>query len=149
MKVFGVAAVLSVVLTGCVASQSGQVYQRNQVQHAQTVQYGTVSSVQFVQVEGTKSGLGGAAGAVAGGFLGSTIGGGDGRTVATVAGALGGAVAGHMIEGKATGYDGIEITVNLDSGSIISVVQEADVIFPVGARVRVLSSTTGTVRIQY
>ncbi len=135
------------VLAGC-ASQSGQVYSRAQAQRAQTVQMGTVEFVKPVKVQGTKSGVGAVVGAVAGGVVGSTIGGGDGRKLATVGGALAGAGAGHLAEDKIGSYNGLEITVLLDSGSSMAVVQKNDVQFFVGERVRVLTGGDGTMRVE-
>ena len=57
-------------------------------------------------------------------FLG--IGGGRGRDIATVAGAVAGGIAGQRVEESASRRQGVEITVRLDSGIMISVVQEAD-----------------------
>ena len=138
---------IAALLAGC-ASQSGQVYSRSQTQRAQTVQMGTVEHVKPVKVEGTKSGVGAVVGAVAGGVLGSTIGGGDGAKIATVGGALGGAAAGHMVEEKISDYNGLEITVKLDDGRVMAVVQKDDVMFFVGERVRVLTGHDGTMRVE-
>ncbi|RLC20247.1 MAG: hypothetical protein DRH56_10490, partial [Deltaproteobacteria bacterium] len=99
------------------------------------------------KIEGTKSVVGPAAGAAAGGALGSTIGHGSGRTVATVLGAIAGGVAGAAVEEGVTQKDGLEITVKLDNGDAVVVVQEADVPFAVGDRVRVLTGSDGTTRV--
>jgi outer membrane lipoprotein SlyB len=139
--------VITALLAGCVSSQSGEVYSRSQAQQAQSVQMGTVEFVKQVKVEGTKSGIGAVVGGIAGGVAGSTIGGGDGQKLATLGGALGGAAAGALAEEKLTDYDGLEITVKLDSGSAIVVVQKADVLFFVGERVRVITATDGAVRV--
>ena len=137
----------AVLLTGCASSTSGQVYSRGQVRQSQTVQMGTVESVRPVQIEGTKSGVGAVGGAVAGGFAGSTIGGGRGSTLAAVGGALAGAAAGSYAEEKMTNANGLEITVKLDSGGLIAVVQEADHPFYPGDRVRVLTAGDGSTRV--
>ena len=134
-------------LTGCATSKSGSVYTRDQAQQGQTVQLGTVEFVKAVQIEGSKSGVGAIGGGLAGGLIGSTIGGGDGSTLAAVGGALAGAFVGSKVEEKSTQLDGLEITVKLDSGKAIAVVQEADVLFVVGERVRVLISRDGTTRV--
>lgn len=133
-------------LSGCASSQSGEVYSRNQARTLQTVQMGTVEFVKNVQIEGTKSGLGAVAGGVAGGVAGSTIGSGKGSALAALGGAAIGAVGGAVAEEKLTKKAGLEITVKLDSGTIIAVVQEADVMFSVGERVRVLTGG-GTTRV--
>jgi len=139
--------VLTALLAGCVGSSSGQVYSRGQARQLQTVQMGTVESVQPVRIEGAKSGIGAVGGAVAGGVAGSTIGGGKGRTLAALGGALAGAAAGAFTEEKLTDADGIEITVTLDRGGIISIVQEDDVMFFVGDRVRLLEGGDGITRV--
>ena len=150
MKISGVAlciALASLVAAGCASSRSGEVYSRDQARKAQTVQMGTVQSVKAVKIEGTKSPVGAIAGGAVGGALGQTIGSGTGRTVATVLGAVGGAVGGSLAEEELTKKDGLEITVKLDDGKVISVVQEADVYFQVGERVRIQTGSDGTTRV--
>jgi len=134
-------------LSGCASSQSGEVYSRDQARRTQTVQMGTVQFVKNIQIEGTKSGVGTVGGGVAGGVVGSTIGGGKGSILAAVGGAALGAVGGAVAEEKLTKKNGLEITVKLDSGSTIAVVQEADVMYSVGERVRVLTGSDGTTRV--
>ena len=113
-----------------------------------TVNYGTVREVRSVQIEGSKTGLGTVAGGVAGGVLGSQVGGGAGRVVGGVLGALGGAAIGALSEEGQTRPNGLEIMVELDTGQILSIVQEADVQFSPGDRVRVLRSSDGSSRVQ-
>jgi uncharacterized protein YcfJ len=59
---------------------------------------GTVTDVKTVKKAGEASGAGAVIGGIAGGVLGHQIGHGTGRDVATVAGAAGGAYAGHQVE---------------------------------------------------
>ncbi len=59
-----------------------------------------VCTTQQVAVEQPKSGAGSLMGAVAGGAVGNQIGRGDGRTLATIAGVIGGAMLGDRIEGQ-------------------------------------------------
>jgi outer membrane lipoprotein SlyB len=139
---------LLIITSGCASSRSGEVYSRDQARKTQTVRMGTVEVVRPVQIEGTKSFVGPAAGAAAGGAVGSTIGRGSGKTVATVLGAIAGGVAGGAAEEHITKKDGLEITVKLDNGDVIVVVQEADVQFAVGERVRVLRGNDGTTRVR-
>ncbi len=135
-------------LTSCVSSRSAQVYSRDQAMQEMRVNYGTVQSVRNVQLEGTQSGIGAVGGGVTGGVLGSMVGGGRGQVLGAVVGALGGAAAGAMLEEGVTKKDALEITVELDSGEILSVVQEADLQFSPGERVRVLRANDGTSRVQ-
>lgn len=138
----------STLLTSCASSRSGQVYSRDQARQEMSVHYGTVREVRPVQIEGTKSGVGAVAGGVAGGVLGSQIGGGSGRIVGGVLGALGGAAAGAMVEEGVTKTNGLEITVELDNGEILTIVQKDDLAFYTGDRVRVLRSNDGSSRVQ-
>ncbi len=149
MKSFRIIAFLSMVavLSGCASSNSGEVYSRDQARRTQTVQLGTVQFIKNVQIEGTKSGVGTIGGGVAGGVLGSTVGAGKGSVLAAVGGAALGAVGGAVAEEKLTKKAGLEITVKLDSGSSIAVVQEADILFSIGERVRVLTGSDGTTRV--
>ena len=65
---------------------------------AQCTDCGVVQSVRFVEVKGQSSGVGMVAGGVLGGVLGHQIGSGRGNTVATIAGAAGGAYVGNEVE---------------------------------------------------
>ncbi|WP_334108497.1 glycine zipper 2TM domain-containing protein [Methylobacillus sp.] len=127
-------------LGGCMSSKSGDVYSRDEARKTQTVRMGVVESVRNVRLEGTKTPIGGGAGAVVGGIAGSSVGGGRGQAIATVLGALVGGLAGSAAEEGITRKDGLEITVKLDSGSMIAVVQEADTQFNPGDRVRLVES---------
>jgi outer membrane lipoprotein SlyB len=71
------------------------------------------------------------------------------RTVGALAGAIIGGMAGAAAEEGITRQDGLEITVRLDSGRTIAVVQAADVQFRPGDRVRVLYGRDGTTRVTY
>lgn len=148
MKSFRLLAFLTAtaLLAGCASSNSADVYSRGQARSMQTVQMGTVQAVRNIQIEGTRSGVGAVGGGVAGGVLGSSVGQGKGSLLATVGGAALGAVGGAVAEEQLTKKAGLEITVRLDSGGIIAVVQEADVMFYVGDHVRVLTSG-GTARV--
>lgn len=127
------------VLGGCAQGLGGGSYTRDEARREQNVRMGMVESVRPVQIEGTRSGVGPAAGAIVGGIAGSTVGGGRGSTAAAVLGGVAGGVAGQAIEQGATRRTGVEITVKLDSGALVAIVQEADEIFRPGERVRILS----------
>ena len=136
-------------LTGCAnlfPALSGQyrssadVYQPNQAQQVQRVQLGTVVSVRHVNIAATSTQTAGgsAIGAALGGLLGHQVGNGNGRTLATVAGALGGAVAGNLASQHAYEQPGLEISVRLDDGSVVSLTQAADVPITAGDRVQLI-----------
>lgn len=91
-------------------------------------------------MEGTESGVGGFAGAAIGGVAGSNVGGGRGQIVGAILGAVAGGIAGSAIEENTTKKNALEITVRLDGGQLIAVVQEmGSERFQPGDRVRVLS----------
>ncbi len=142
----------SLVLSGCAQQNlTGSSYSRTDARKVQTVQYAIVQSVTPVIIDGRTDGFVGAgAGAIVGGLTGSTIGGGRGSSIATVLGAVAGGVAGQKLEESATREQGQEITLRLESGQTISVVQavENNMFFQPGDSVRVLSNN-GAVRVSY
>lgn len=134
-------------LVGC-ASQSGDVYSRSQAQRQLSVFYGTVLVVNAVTIEGSQTGLGTVSGGVLGGIAGHTVGGGHGQALATAVGAIGGALIGTAVEEGTTRKNGVELTVELDSGEVIAVVQEADDYYAVGDRVRIIRGSGGITRVR-
>jgi outer membrane lipoprotein SlyB len=139
-RIRAMAAVLAVAaLAGCAQGLGGGSYTRDEARREQNVRMGVVESVRPVQIEGTRSGIGPAAGAVVGGVAGSTVGGGRGSAVAAVIGAVAGGVAGQAVEEGTTRKNGVEITVKLNNGALVAIVQEADESFRAGDRVRILS----------
>lgn len=129
----------TVLLAGCPASTSGSAYTREQARTPQEVQLGVVESVREVQIEGTKTPIGPAAGAVVGGVAGSSLGKGKGSTIGAVVGAVAGGLAGGAIEEGVTRNKGLEITVKLDNGRLLAVTQNADETFRPGERIRILT----------
>ena len=151
MKRYGMLLVLAsllVAVTGCMSTLTGESYSRDEARRAQTVEYGMVEYVRPVVIEGTKSGVGPVTGAALGGIAGSTVGHGRGSAAAGIVGAVAGGVAGGLAEEGATKKQGVEITVRMDNGRIISVVQQVSgsASFHAGDRVRVLT-LGGTTRI--
>ncbi len=142
-------ALLALVIQGCAPSASGKVYTRDQARKSMQVDYGTVQQVSEVTIEGEDSGLGTLAGGALGVGVGQTLGGGAGRTLAAIAGGVAGVFAGKATEKGMTTKDGLEILVLLDNGETLSVVQENDVIFRAGERVRVLRAAEGSSRVTY
>ena len=133
-------AAATTVITGCAAPGLGSgSYSREQARREQTVRMGYVESVREVSLEGTRTGLGAGAGAVAGGIAGSGVGHGRGAALAGVAGAVVGGIAGQAAEQGLTAKRGVEVTVKLDNGQMVAIMQEADETFRPGDRVRILS----------
>lgn len=145
--------IITIILIGlfslaCASSRSGSVYTRDQARVVHTVEKGTIESIQPVRIEGTKTPVGTVAGGATGAVLGSTIGEGTGKALAAVAGAIVGGLAGSAVEEKVTEKEGQEITVKLDSGETLVIVQEADQGLYPGMRVNVLSGSDGTTRVR-
>nr|WP_301103008.1 glycine zipper 2TM domain-containing protein [Propionivibrio sp.] len=135
---------ISLILAGCATSKSGDVYSRDQARREMLVRSGVVESIREVTMEGTQSGVGGLAGAAVGGVAGSNVGGGKGQIVGAIFGAVLGGMAGSAIEESASKKNALEITVRLDGGQLIAVVQEMGEIFNPGERVRILSGNGST-----
>lgn len=147
LRAVAVASAALLVLGGCARGLGGGDYARTEARRAMTVQFGSVESVRAVRLEGTKSPVGSVAGAAVGGIAGSSVGGGRGAAVATVIGAVAGGVAGSAIEEGATRSNGVEVTVRLDNGQYLAVVQaDGGEQFRPGERVRVLRDA-GTTRV--
>jgi outer membrane lipoprotein SlyB len=131
---------LAALLAACASSNSGSVYSRDEARKVQTVRTGVIESVRQVKLEGTKSPVGTIAGGAVGGIAGSSVGGGRGSAIAAVIGAVAGGLAGSALEEGVTRKDGVELTVKLDGGGLIAIVQEADEVFNAGEKVRILES---------
>ena len=137
-------------LAGC-SSQTGRSYSSDQTRRASAVQMGTITHLNDAYIDNNTTGLGTLGGAVVGGVVGSTMGRSTGRTLMSLGGAVIGALAGTGVEKGLNSKDGLEITVALDDGQTIAVVQELgdeERSFAVGDRVRVLRSAGDTARVR-
>lgn len=112
-----------------------------QNQQGNYVEYGRVNNIEVFQTQqqAQGSGLGAVLGGVAGAVVGHQFGGGTGRDVATVAGALGGAVAGNAIEKNRNPNVGqsYRVTVQLDKGGARAYDMPSTGELRIGDRVRV------------
>ena len=132
---------ISLFLASCAQDTlTGDAYSRGEAGYAQDVRTGRITSIRYVNIEGSGT-TGGLLGGVAGGLIGNQIGGGSGRTAATVGGAALGMIAGSHAGKAVESRKGIEIQVKLDRGGSVSIVQQVNPreTFSVGDRVRVLS----------
>jgi outer membrane lipoprotein SlyB len=150
-RTLGIALVATAMLgiAGCAAPGRGSAdYRGYQTRTEQSIRFGVVETIRPVRIDAQNTGVGTATGAILGGIAGSTVGGGHGQTAAAVAGAVIGGIIGSHVEADANKGQGIEITVLLDGGQYIAVVQEADEAFRVGDRVRIVSGQ-GTTRVTH
>jgi len=77
---------------------------------------GEVVNVRAVNHTPSGSGVGIAGGAVVGGLLGNQVGGGTGRTLATIAGAVGGGYAGNVVEKRVRTTTSHVVEVRMENG---------------------------------
>ncbi len=129
---------MAVAMGGCASSKSGDTYTRDEARRVQNVQMGTVEASRPIKIEGTKTVIGSGAGTVVGAIAGSSTGQGKGSAIGSVLGAVAGGVVGAAAEEGITRQDGVEVTVRLESGRLISVVQAGKDQFQPGDKVRVL-----------
>ena len=141
-------------LSSC-ASQTGSSYTSGQTRQASEVYMGTITHLEPAYIDNNPTGVGTLGGAVVGGVVGSAVGSPKwsyaGRALMTLGGAVIGALAGTGAEKALNSKDALEITVNLDNGQTLSVVQELgdeERSFVVGDRVRVLRGSGDSARVR-
>lgn len=142
------AAAAALLVAGCATPLGSRDFRSYEVGAEQSVRFGVVESVREVTLQPRESGLGAASGAVIGSIAGSHLGRGSGEVVGAIGGALLGGIIGQQVERDANQRAGLEVTVLLDSGRYIAVVQGADEAFRAGERVRVLTGR-GTTRVTH
>lgn len=137
--------ILALFLSGC----SRKHYPDGNIRSIEGVYYGTVVDATDVIVEEDPSLVGPVLGGIAGGFLGSAFGAGTGRTLLIIGGAVAGAELGGGLEPKMRRYRAVQITLELDSGKHLMVVQRQDEYFVRGDRVRIMHMDEGRVRLMH
>ena len=144
------ALIACLALAGC-APKTGASFTGAQARTAHSVSMGVIIQLDEAFINEDATGLGTMGGAVVGGVAGSTIGGGRGTVLATLGGAIIGGLVGTGIERAVTSRDAIDITVRLETGQVISIVQELgpeERFFRVGDTVRVLRGQDGSARVR-
>lgn len=139
---FGLLILMSlVIIGGCASKQSGGSFSRSEARKVQQVEFGVVEFVRPVEIEGTKTPIGAGAGAAVGSIAGSTVGSRKDGRIGAVLGGVAGGLIGAAAEEQLTKKQGVEVTVRLENGEVIAIVQEAvpEETFDVGDRVRVLT----------
>lgn len=101
---------------------------------------GSVTGVKTLEIKGEGTGLGAVTGGVIGGVLGHQVGSGRGKDVATVAGAAGGAYAGHQVEKNAKSKTQYQVIVKLESGESRTFTYNAATAYKVGDKIKVVDS---------
>lgn len=139
------ALLAAVNLAGCASGLGGGDYERTETRRVMSVRMGVIEGVRPVKLEGTNTPLGTVAGAAIGGVAGSTVGSGKGAAIAAVVGAVAGGIAGAAAEEGFTRKQGVEVTLKMDNGELLAVVQEdGGENFKPGERVRLLQDGRNT-----
>ncbi len=99
---------------------------------------GVVTDMKTINVKGEGTGLGAVTGGVLGGVLGHQVGGGRGKDVATVAGAAGGAYAGHQVEKNAKSKTQYQVIVKLETGETRTFTYNAATAYKVGDKIKIV-----------
>jgi outer membrane lipoprotein SlyB len=135
--VLGLAALA--MLPGCQPNVSPDTYSVGGVGQTNRAVRAKVIAVREVKISGSKSGVGGTAGAAAGATAGSAIGGGARSNIlGAIGGAVIGGVAGAAIEEGSTRQNGFEYVVETSNGALLTLVQGGEVPFRIGDSVLVL-----------
>jgi outer membrane lipoprotein SlyB len=136
---FALSALSAVLLAGCTSTGGRTVYTRSQVNQAMRVELGTVVGVREVVIDGESTNVGVWGGAMMGGAIGGTAASGSSTAIAAAGGSVAGMIAGREIEKAVTRKPGLEITITLDDGTPLVIVQEKEKGgFIDGDRVRVM-----------
>lgn len=137
-------------LAAC-APQTGGSFTSGQTRRPHSVDMGSITRLEAAFINNDATGIGALGGAVVGGVAGSTLGGGTGRVLTALGGAILGGLLGTGIERGLNSKDAVEVTVQLDDGQMLAIVQELgdeERAFAVGDRVRVLRGPDGAARVR-
>lgn len=141
-KIIAIVALPLALLTGCTSPNPyGDSYGATDTRTMQQVYYGTIVKLQAVTIDGSSqnNAIGTIAGAAVGAILGSKVGGGSGSEIAAIGGGLLGGYAGSKGAEALGKENGVNITIRLDDGRLVSIVQAANpkMVFQVGQQVQV------------
>ncbi len=145
-----VGILLLLLVSGCASGGGYATVSNKTAGTAQTLDMGTVIATRHVKIEGQSSNLGLYGGGIMGSAVGSTVGRGSGAVLASAGGAVVGAVVGQKIEKALTAQIAQEMTIELDDGRTLVVVQKLqEPEFYSGDRVSVLETRTGYARVRH
>lgn len=139
--------IVSLLFLGCATERLDRVSAES-VGRMQDLSTGTVVAVKDVKIDGKVTYLGPSTGAVIGSGIGQTVGHGSGQILASVGAAAVGGVVGGMVEKQLSAKRAQELTINVDGGEVVVVVQQLNNRgFAEGDRVRVIHSISGDARV--
>ena len=148
IKLLSFAVILASALftSACATDISSQTYSDTHVGETARSYRGTVVKIRKVKVGPDELGKS-KSGAVIGGVGGALLGGSTGSGLMTGVGAVAGAVGGAYAEKSLKTQTGLEITVELKNGALLTVVQGADVVFLRGEKVIIMDYKKGRSKI--
>jgi len=138
MVTHAVALVAAAVVAGAAYAQAPAPAPAAPAPAAKCTDCGVVQSVWFTEEKGKTSGVGLVAGGVLGGVLGHQIGGGTGKTVATVAGAAGGAYVGNKVEQNKNTKGKWNVSIKMDGGQQRTFIYSSEPTVHQGDRVKLI-----------
>lgn len=143
--------ICSTLMLGACSStpSSSNVYTTTQAGKMQNVEFATVLGVRNIIIEQDSTETGKTAGGIIGAVAGSEAGKGKGRIVGGVVGAVAGSAIGSVIDRNAQAQPGIELTLKMDSGRTVAIVQLAGEVFTPGEKVKVLTTSDGQARVTH
>ena len=128
-------------LSGCSSIMSANTYKDISTQKILSFSDGTVVDVRKITIEPSATGFGAIIGGVLGGLTTSHMSknsSSSGQTLVTAIGATVGFLAGNAIEKLSGTKEGLELLIKLNSGKKFVIIQDAEVPFSIGQRIRVL-----------
>ncbi len=150
-KFLGLFLCALLLLTGCARDLGSDEFTDSDVNSVQQSYRGTIIARRQVTIRGSDKLSGNSAGLLGGGvggaLLGSQFGAGRGQVVGGVLGAAAGALGGAFLERSLSTQKGLEYTIELHSGRVMTVVQGSNPALEVGQSVFVLVPTSGRPRV--
>ena len=140
MKKYLCLVLLTSLTTSCVnTSLQPDVVSRSDAQKQQYVVFGTVRDISMVTIEGDRE-VGAAAGAAIGAAVGKNTTDSEPESdIATVVGGLVGSAIGSEIGSAVTKKDGVELLIETESGTFVSIIQEVgNFSYNTGQKVRII-----------
>jgi outer membrane lipoprotein SlyB len=138
-------------LSNCAKNISSSEYSEDEVGAIKQTYRGVILNVRSVKVQGSDrlqdNSMGLIGGGIGGAIIGSQFGKGSGSTIGGLVGAAAGALGGSLAEKKLKEQDGIEYTVELSSGRIMTIVQGPEPRLQSGQAVLVMVGDRGRSRV--
>lgn len=131
-------AAVAMITLGCAPNVRPESYSIGSVGQVNRSVAAVVVSARLISIDGT-TGSGAAVGGLAGAVGGSSVGGsGRANAIGAVGGAIVGSIIGAAVERSESYVDGLEYVVESSNGSLMTIVQGAEPVLPVGSHVLVL-----------